>query len=91
MNNNKNDKKKIEYRTRTRNLNIMILIKWAKNWEDTSKAPSIISLLLNIFLKGGSVDNMPLFGSSDGKTQERLHIFILIIAIICIKGEYLKK
>ncbi len=37
-------------------MNIMIFIKWSTDWsEDPSKAPSIISLLMKIFLNGGSV------------------------------------
>lgn len=37
-------------------MNIMIFIKWSTNWdEDRSKAPSIITLLMKIFLDGGSV------------------------------------
>lgn len=39
-------------------MNVMIFIKWATDWsEDPSKAPSIISLLMNIFLNGGSTVN----------------------------------
>lgn len=34
---------------------IMIICKWLTHWVDTSRAPSIISLLMSIFLKGGSV------------------------------------
>lgn len=34
---------------------VMIICKWLTHWDDTSKAPSIISLLMSIFLKGGSV------------------------------------
>lgn len=37
-------------------MNIMIFIKWTTDWsKDPSKAPSIISLLMKIFLDGGSV------------------------------------
>lgn len=37
-------------------MNIMIFMKWATDWSnDKSKAPSIISLLMKIFLNGGSV------------------------------------
>jgi len=43
-------------------MNIMIFIKWATDWStDTSKAPSIISLLMKIFLNGGSVVNKIFF------------------------------
>ncbi len=37
-------------------MNILIFIKWGTDWSnDSSKAPSIISLLMKIFLNGGSV------------------------------------
>jgi len=49
----------------------MIFIKWATNWHEVGldKAPSIIGLLINMPLAGGSTDGMPLF---DMETQESL-------------------
>ena len=39
-------------------MNVMIFIKWSTDWTGkTDKAPSIISLLMKIFLNGGSVVN----------------------------------
>jgi V-type H+-transporting ATPase subunit a len=62
---------------------LMIFIKWGTDWSvDPSKAPSIITTLMNIFLKGGSVDHKPLWGGE--YTQETFHFFLLIIALICI-------
>lgn len=59
---------------------IMIFIKWGINWENsTSGPPSIISLLMNIFLGGGSVDGKPLF---DG--QENFNRSVLYIALVCV-------
>jgi V-type H+-transporting ATPase subunit a len=66
---------------------VMIFIKWSINWkDDTSQAPSIITLLMNIFLKGGSVDGRPLWGGSnaDGYTQENVQFWLLIICLICV-------
>ena len=66
---------------------IMIYIKWNTNYIDTSKAPSIITLLINIIIKGGSVENLPLWGKGDnnnGYTQEKYHKFILFIIIILV-------
>ena len=62
----------------------MIFIKWSIYWVDDQKAPSIITLLMNIFLSAGSVDGKPLFGDAQGKLQESLHFGIFIIALICI-------
>jgi V-type H+-transporting ATPase subunit a len=62
---------------------LMIFIKWSVNWEDdSSKAPSIITLLINIFLKKGSVDGKPLFIGTE--FQETLHNYLLIVCLICI-------
>jgi hypothetical protein len=42
---------------------VMILIKWTTNWNEvgTDKAPSIIGLLINMPLAGGSTKGMPLY------------------------------
>lgn len=59
---------------------MMIFIKWGVDWTgNTQNAPSLINLLMNIFLNFGSVDGKPLF---DG--QQGLNFSIFIIAIICI-------
>ena len=67
---------------------VMIFIKWSTHFEDTSKAPSIITHLINIAIKGGSVENMPLWGSFINSTgryqQENFHSVILVIIIILI-------
>ena len=67
---------------------VMIFIKWSTKFEDTSKAPSIITHLINIAIKGGSVENMPLWGSLINSTgryqQENFHSVILVIIIILI-------
>lgn len=64
---------------------VMIFIKWATDWTTNSEnAPSIISALMNIFLKGGSVDGKPLFSLSDPSFQETLQFYFLIIALICL-------
>ncbi len=50
---------------------IMILIKWSTNWNivGLNKAPSIISLLINMPLALGSTKGTPLY---DVTTQENL-------------------
>lgn len=66
-------------------MNVMIIIKWCINWsERTTSPPSIITSLLNMFLKGGSVDGEPLYGDSEGEDQESVHLYLFIIAIICV-------
>ena len=68
---------------------LMIYIKWGTDWsEDPSKAPSIISQLLMLFLNMGSTgpDNnkTPLFHREDYTFQESFQFNALIISVICI-------
>ena len=68
---------------------IMIYIKWGTDWsDDPSKAPSIITQLLMLFLNMGSTgpkDNKtPLFCREDYSVQENFQFYALIISIICI-------
>ena len=67
---------------------VIIFIKWSTYFYDTSKAPSLISHLINIVIKGGSVENLPLWGhqiqGSGTYQQEVFHSFILAVVIILI-------
>ena len=67
---------------------VMIFIKWSTYFYDTSKAPSIITHLINIAIKGGSVENMPLWGKRINSTgryqQENFHSIILTVLAILI-------
>ena len=68
---------------------LMIYIKWGTDWsDDPSKAPSIISQLLMLFLNMGSTgpDNnkTPLFHREDYHFQESFQFNALIISVICI-------
>lgn len=43
-------------------MDIMIILKWTINYtDDTSKAPSIISMLINMPLKSGDPGENPLY------------------------------
>ena len=67
---------------------VIIFIKWSTYFDDTSKAPSLITQLINIVIKGGSVENMPLWGSKisgNGRyQQENFHSTLLAVLIILI-------
>jgi V-type H+-transporting ATPase subunit a len=69
-------------------MDILIYIKWATNWDNKGRgnAPSLINLMMNIFLKEGSVEGKPVFdGTYEGRfIQEWVHIGILILAFILI-------
>lgn len=61
----------------------LIIVKWTINWtDDPSKAPSIITQLMNIFLKMGSTEGKPLYTTIE--RQETIQFWLLIIALICI-------
>ena len=68
---------------------LMIYIKWGTDWsDDTSKAPSIITQLLMIFLNMGSTgpegNKTPLFHKDDYSYQEKFQYHALIISVMCI-------
>ena len=67
---------------------VLIFIKWSTYFYDTSKAPSIITHLINIAIKGGSVENMPLWGNQIQGTgryqQENFHAIIIAVLVILI-------
>ena len=85
---------------------VMIFIKWNINWNSSSNdnnninktPPSIISHMINIFLKFGSVSNEPLWGNETVELggnvvyqQEQFHKIILIICIILVPIMFLPK
>ena len=62
---------------------VMIYIKWATDYSNnTQNAPSIISELMGIVLKNGSVDGKPIWGSIE--VEESTNRMFLYIAIVCI-------
>ena len=68
---------------------LMVYIKRGTDWsDDTSKAPSIISQLLMMFLELGSTGpenfKTPLFHREDYHFQESLQYNALIISVICV-------
>jgi V-type H+-transporting ATPase subunit a len=63
-------------------MSALIIVKWLTFWKDTSKAPSIISFMINIFLKQGEVSGSPLIGSKS--FNESLNFTFLVIAVLCI-------
>lgn len=75
---------------------IMIFIKWGTDWSaDPSKAPSLISQLLMVFLNVGSVGpeghKTPLYNRDNYKFQENLQFYFLIISVICVPIMWLPK
>ena len=62
---------------------LLIFIKWITDYSlDTSQAPSIITILMNLALKGGSVEGKPVWGTIP--TEEKVNKIFFYISILCI-------
>lgn len=74
---------------------IMIFMKWGTDWSiyGTDTAPSIVTILMNVFLKGGDLGEVsdvkgvrkevtPLWGQPG--EQANFHLWVLLIAGICV-------
>ncbi|GET91424.1 vacuolar proton translocating ATPase subunit A, putative [Leishmania tarentolae] len=59
-------------------MSILIIVKWCRTWESTSKAPSILEIMTNFFLQPGTVPN-PLFSGQAG-----LQVFLLLTAFMMV-------
>ena len=63
----------------------MIFYKWDTDYDGhTDKAPSILTIMINMAVKFGSVEGNPLFDSFFGFSQEALNILIMSICLIFI-------
>jgi V-type H+-transporting ATPase subunit a len=71
---------------------IMIFVKWASDWNYnwSDSAPNLITTLMNIFLKGGGLDDQSsLWGDRSG--QEHLQLFLMLLALLCVPMMLLPK
>ena len=63
----------------------MIYYKWGTDYdEDTSKAPSILTIMINMAVKFGSVEGNPLFDTFFGFSQETLNVLVIFFCLILI-------
>jgi V-type H+-transporting ATPase subunit a len=63
----------------------MIFYKWGTDYDGhTDKAPSILTIMINMAVKFGSVQGNPLFDSLFGLSQETINILIISICLIFI-------
>lgn len=47
-------------------MDLLIIVKWLTNYEGQEHAaPSIITTMINMALKGGQIDGIPLLGSAN--------------------------
>ena len=63
----------------------MIFYKWGTDYDaDTEKAPSLLTIMINMAVKFGAVEGEPLFDSFLGFSQESINIFIILICLILV-------
>lgn len=79
-------------------MDLLIVVKWLTPWQvpdievgsrlDSSSAPSIITIMIAMFLKGGNINpgSTWLIGSdsSKGSTQQTVSLILLFIFLVCI-------
>jgi len=74
---------------------MLIFFKWATHYEDTSRAPSIINVFINLMLKVGGFDpkkdGQPFYGDADGSTQSAVQRVLLVIVVIAVPMMLLPK
>ena len=69
---------------------VLIFIKWLTDYSlDTSQAPSIITILMNLALEFGTVDGKPVWGSV--AREQLVNRIFFIISILCIPVMLLAK
>lgn len=64
---------------------LMVLIKWCTSWDYNfnDKAPNLITVLMDMFLKLGQVDkDRPLWG--DGTEQQNIQLTLLLIGVFAV-------
>jgi len=62
---------------------LLIYIKWLTNYSlNTSQAPSIITILMNLALKLGSVDGKPVWGTLE--LEQFINKILFLVSILCI-------
>ena len=62
---------------------VLIYIKWLTNYSlDTSKAPSIITIVMNLALKLGSVEGKPVWGTVE--YEQFINKILFIVSLLCI-------
>jgi len=62
---------------------LLIYIKWLTDYSlDTSQAPSIITILINLLLKNGSVEGRPVWGTV--VNEERINQLFFYTGLLCI-------
>lgn len=63
-------------------MDMLIFLKWGTKYDDTGKAPSIITIMIDMFLSVGAVNETPLVGSRS--LHETVNILILMISFVCV-------
>jgi len=72
---------------------LMIFYKWATAEFPTGNPPSLLLMLINMFLKMGSPieDGEVLYGDKDGKSQQFIQTLLVAVALVCVPWMLLVK
>ena len=63
----------------------MIFYNWGTDYDsDISKAPSLLTIMINTAVKFGSVERNPLFDSIFCSSQETFNVLILVICFLLL-------
>lgn len=63
-------------------MSILIVAKWLTYYKNTNDAPSIVALMIDMFLKMGAVEKVPIL--AERKLNERINVILLIVSLLCI-------
>lgn len=59
---------------------VLVIVKWTTDWDLNDPPPSILPIIINMFLSPGLAPPTPNFFSG----QHKLQVFLTVIAILCI-------
>ena len=64
-------------------MDLLIILKWLTNWEGKENlAPSVITQMINVALKGGEINGSALVGSNT--IQVLLSNVLLLTCLVCV-------
>lgn len=64
-------------------MDLLIILKWLTNWSGREhEAPSVITQMINVALKGGEINGSPLVGDAD--FQVFLSNTLMITCLVCV-------
>jgi V-type H+-transporting ATPase subunit a len=73
-------------------MDLMIICKWCTDFTNNEhSAPSVITMMIGIFLNGGAMEPGVVAVVGSDNAQQGLSIFLLIVSFICVPWMLLPK